>query len=99
MKYIIYGVNRVAKDFLYIFDNLDIMYFVDTDSKRKEFLEYSVYDLEYALNEHDYDQIIVCDFDKDNKRNILVSRGLIYGIDFVYEEDFFETLDEFRVPK
>lgn len=75
------------------------MYFVDTDSKRKEFLEYSVYDLEYALNEHDYDQIIVCDFDKDNKRNILVSRGLIYGIDFVYEEDFFETLDEFRVPK
>lgn len=50
MKYIIYGVNRVAKDFLYIFDSLEIVYFIDTDSDRTDFLGYPVHDIAYALS-------------------------------------------------
>lgn len=99
MKYIIYGVNRVAKDFLYVFEDLEILYFIDSESDCGEFLGYSVHDLEYALNDKDYDQIILCDFDKDKKKNILVSKGFVYGTDFVYEEDFFETLDELHIPR
>lgn len=29
MKYIIYGINRTAKDFTYIFDDLEILYLID----------------------------------------------------------------------
>lgn len=100
MKYIILGVNRVAKDFLYIFENLEILYFVEIEIKCAEFLGYPVYDLAYALNDQDgYDQIILCDFDKKKYKNILTSKGLQYGTDFIYEEDFFETLDEVHIPK
>ncbi len=76
------------------------MYFVEIEIKCAEFLGYPVYDLAYALNDQDgYDQIILCDFDKKKYKNILTSKGLQYGTDFIYEEDFFETLDEVHIPK
>lgn len=40
MKYVIYGENRVAKDFLYIFDKLDILYIADHGSGAGEFCGY-----------------------------------------------------------
>ena len=64
MKYIIYGVNRVAKDFLYIFDSLEIVYFIDTDSDRTFFFGYLVLDLAYALNNQVFDQLFICFFAK-----------------------------------
>ncbi len=99
MKYIIYGVNRVAKDFLYIFDSLEIVYFIDTDSDRTDFLGYPVHDIAYALNNQGYDQIIICDFDKEQKKKRLLAEGLEYGKDFVCEQDFFAKLDDFQIPE
>ena len=99
MKYIIYGINRVTKDFLYIFDELEILYLTDdVDNTGKIWNEYPVKNLEDALKDGTYDQIILCDFDKKQKEEKLQKNGLVYGQDYVYEEDFFAELDDISIP-
>lgn len=99
MRYIIYGVNRIAKDFLYIFNELDIQYLTD-DADDTKFLadRYRVEKLDAALTDTSYDQIIICDYDKKEKEKRLQEKGLIYGRDYVYEEDFFAKLDDISIP-
>lgn len=98
MKYIIYGVNRVAKDFLYIFKDLDILYLTDDVTERGNFCGYPIQGLEEALVDTSYAQIILCGFDKKQKEKILQKRGLLYGQDYIYEKDFFTQLDECSIP-
>lgn len=98
MNYILYGANRVAKDFLYIFNDLEIQYITDDGYPSKEFLGYQVKDLEEALSHKAYDRIILCDFDKTAKETKLQKYGLERGKDYLYEEDFFTTLDDFHIP-
>lgn len=98
MKYIIYGVNRVAKDFLYIFKDLDILYLTDDVTERGNFCGYPIQGLEEALMDTSYAQIILCGFDKKQKEKILQKRGLLYGQDYIYEKDFFTQLDECSIP-
>ncbi len=85
MDYILYGNNRIAKDFRYLFDDLNIISVSD--------------DIESILSDYRYDQIIICDFDKSQKEEELKKRGLVYGTDYVYEEDFFPSLDSISIPK
>ena len=94
MKYIIYGINRVTKDFTYIFNNLDILYLADDFVKAENIWGYKVRSLEDALKDSSYDKIILCDFDKSKKEETLKKKGLSYGQDYLYEEDFFSELDE-----
>lgn len=98
MRYIIYGINRVTKDFLYIFDQLDILYLTDDCPAAESIWGYEVKKLEDALREHIYDKIIVCDFDKKQKIVRLQEKGLRYDLDYIYEEDFFEELDDIVIP-
>lgn len=98
MQYIIYGINRVTKDFLYIFDQLDILYLTDDFPATENIWGYEVKKLEDALREHIYDKIIVCDFDKKQKIACLQEKGLRYDFDYIYEEDFFEELDDIIIP-
>lgn len=98
MRYIIYGVNRAAKDFLYIFDKLDIIYFTDNQLINRRFLGYEVRSLEDALSDNHYDMIIICGFDRTEKEKKLRAKGLIKGRHYCYEEDFFASLDEVRIP-
>lgn len=85
MDYILYGNNRIAKDFRYLFNDLNIISVSD--------------DTESILSDYRYDQIIICDFDKSQKEEELKKRGLVYGTDYVYEEDFFPSLDSISIPK
>ena len=98
MKYIIYGINRVTKDFLYLFKELEILYLVEDTGKMDRIWGYEVRSLEEALADSSYDQIILCDFDIKQKEERLQKRGLLYGQDYIYEEDFFTQLDEIRIP-
>ena len=98
MKYIIYGINRIAKDFLYIFDELEILYFTEDGQIPDEFLGYEVKSLEKALSDRSYGRIILCDFDKNKKEKTLQERGLRRYLHYLYEEDFFGNLDEFCIP-
>lgn len=98
MKYIIYGTTRVTKDFLYIFDHLNIIYITDDQPSIAQLSGYEVKPLETALNDCSYDRIILCDFDKSNKEKKLQDYGLKRGKDYLYEEDFFHSLDEFQIP-
>ena len=61
MDYILYGDNRIAKDFRYLFDDLNIISVSD--------------DIESILSDYCYDQIIICDFDKSQKEGKLKKRG------------------------
>ncbi len=40
----------------------------------------------------------MCDFDKSSKAAYLQKMGLLYGKDYLYEEDFFQQLDEMDIP-
>ncbi len=97
MKYAIFGVNRVTKDFLYIFDELDIsLLFYDTGEVEK--CSYFI-QLQYSIEElgsmrHLFDKIIVCGFDFDEKILKLQSMGLVEGTDFYRIEDFIDSLSE-----
>ena len=52
MKYIIYGNNRVAKDFIYIFNQLSVIKLTDNINCIIE------------LRKVEDVQVIICDFDK-----------------------------------
>lgn len=99
MKYIIYGVNRVAKDFLYIFSHLDILYLMDETAALNRLWGYEIKGMEEALQDRSYDRIILCDFEKKQKEHVLKKRGLQYGVDYVYEQDFFADLDGWSIPR
>lgn len=97
-NYIIYGVNRVAKDFIYMFHSLNILYLTDDSPTLEALCGYEVKKLGDALQERSYDRVIICDFDKEQKEKNLQANGLKYGDDYVYEEDFFEELDDIIIP-
>lgn len=99
MRYIIYGINRVTKDFLYIFAHLDVLYLTEDFPEADRIWGYEVKRLEDALQEHMYDKIIVCDFDKKQKTANLQEKGLKYGADYIFEEDFFSELDDIVIPQ
>lgn len=96
--YVIYGVNRVAKDFEYIFrDIINIKYFINDDLTCGEvFCDRPVYGLDKI---EPSENIIICDFEKESKIERLKALGYIYGVNYFFEKDFFEDLDDFRIPK
>jgi len=96
MRYAIYGVNRVAKDFMYIFESINIVCFFEDESVEKSWIDIPVYRTSNIQDMNKlYDQIIICDFEKKTKKERLEHIGLKYGKDFVYEEDFFSSLDNY----
>lgn len=96
--YVIYGVNRVAKDFEYIFrDRLNIKYFIeDSLSCEEVFCGHQVYNVDKLDKTQ---KVIICDFEKSPKKDVLDSLGYTYGKDYFFEKDFFEELDSFIVPR
>lgn len=98
MNYAIYGVNRVAKDFMYIFDELNIVCFFSDEDDRKKWIDIPIYKIDDIPNKSQYyDKIIICDFEKEIKRKKLEHMGLVYGRNFFYEEDLFVTLDRYQL--
>lgn len=98
MKYVIYGANRITKDFIYIFKNLNILYIVDDNKKLEKICNFPVNKIENLLTDKSYDKIILCDFNKEVKEKNLQDFGFIYGKDYLYEEDFFYQLDDIFIP-
>lgn len=99
MRYVIYGANRVAKDFLYIFDQLDVTCVVDDGWDKESIAGYPVLREDYFSRKASDEQIIVCGFTKDEQISRLDEMGFSYGTDYLYEEDFFHQLDTLHIPK
>lgn len=97
-KYAIYGVNRIAKDFMYIFDKLNIVYVVDDRTDCAYFAGKTVYPVEHIAEARDFDALILCDVDKSAKSKVVEQYGLQYGKDYYFEEDFFQLLDKVPIP-
>lgn len=97
-QYMLYGINRVSKDFIYIFDEIiDIVGIVDNYGEKEDFAGKKVYK-ESILNERQY-KIIICDFDKRKRERSLINFGYRYKEDYFYEEDFFRLLDSWNIPE
>lgn len=96
MKYAIYGWNRVAKDFRYMFPGLDITCYVEDEIDRLESTEdVPLYSMEQFLqSEMAVDMVIICDFDKTTRIKKLEHIGYEYKKNYLLEEDFFESLNE-----
>lgn len=98
IRYAIYGVNRVAKDFLYIFDDLryTVCFASDNENGKKfeKIINVPVFsDSEIVSHRADFDMIIVCDFDFTRKVNVLMKMGMKLGDDYVLAEDLLESLN------
>lgn len=99
MKYVIYGINRVARDFLFMFPKIDIVGFTDDSCNRDIYKGKRVIAFDDVFSgEKNYDQIIICGLDKDDKAKKLNSIGLEYNTDYVYADDFFASLDDGEEP-
>ena len=69
-KYILYGVNRVSKDFIYMFDDLiHIVGVIDEEYSETVFLGKRVYDWQ-VIDKNT--KLIICDLDKTDKKEIPV---------------------------
>lgn len=98
-EYYIYGMNRVAKDFMYVFNKINIIGIFDDVCCEERFGNVPVIvDMERTLKSKKH-KIIICDFNKEYKEQRCKDFGLLYGQDYFYEEDFFELLNtKFELP-
>ena len=96
MNYILYGMNRVSKDFIYIFDDIIEIIAVCEDTiigdlycGKKTLSTMAAIDLCESNT-----KIIICDFQKQSKVERLDNYGLKYNDDYLFEEDLFYLIDE-----
>ena len=102
MTYALYGANRVAKDFLYMFRNLGIARCYAADGEDVAAFTAGTglacqSEAELADGQADTGVIIVCDFpgaSKDAKIARLEALGLTRGKEYRLDEDFFDAFDE-----
>ena len=96
-QYAIYGINRVEKDFRYMFQDIEVAAYFDDNYKEETYRNVPVLAIE-TWREHRqlFEKLIICDFTKDDKTEKLEKLGLQYETDYVFEEDFFEELDDFK---
>ena len=99
VRYALYGVNRVSKDFLYVFgESINVTIFFEDEPQEKYFMGRNIYTIvDFMRQRSEYDKIIICDFEKNSKIKMLKNMGLIYGQDFYLEQDFFEELDDKKI--
>lgn len=96
-KYAIYGINRVEKDFRYMFQDIEVAAYFDDVYREETYRNVPVFAIEeYNERRQLFEKLIVCDFIKSSKVEKIEKLGLQYGIDYVFEEDFFEELDEIK---
>ncbi|MCI8287934.1 MAG: hypothetical protein HFH89_09830 [Lachnospiraceae bacterium] len=91
-KYAIYGMNRVTKGFLYVFDDLTISMVYDDAPNCEEWRGFPVSDIRDYTKESG--KLILCGFDKREGEAQLKALGFKYEKDYFYEEDFFFLLDD-----
>ncbi len=83
-NWVIWGGNRVERDFRYIFDWISVERTISGDLEISDELR---------------GKLILCDFDKSKKEEVLIEKGFIRGLDYYFEEDFFCLLDEIVLPE
>ena len=94
MKYIIYGINRVSKDFIYMCPELDIYAFSDKNYTIEEYCGVPVLEFKELCKIKTFSfRIIICGFDKEDKEKELKKMGLKYKEDYYFADDFFYKLD------
>lgn len=87
-KLVIYGSGRYPKDFLYVFDQLKVSYFVDDEAHD------DVRSYQCLMNEEvDKVFVIICKYDEKNARENLNNIGFRKGMNYQSAADLFQRLD------
>lgn len=87
-KIVIYGSGRYPKDFLYVFDSMQVSYYID-DEECDGVLSYQVLKKEEKSKVF----VIICKYDEKNARKKLEEMGYRKGIDYVSATELFYKLD------
>lgn len=91
--YAIYGANRAARDFLYIFDDMRPVCVMDRAVLGKEWNGLPMVSLEEGLLRRDFDQILVCGFEKGEAARELLEKGLKEGKDWIWAGDWIDRAE------
>lgn len=93
-KIAIYGIGRFQKDFEYVFDSLNPVYYIWDNYCESTYEDKPVYSTsEFKKIYNDDTLIIICDYDKTRAKFILSNFGLQCGVNYYEADDFFLTLD------
>jgi len=97
-KYIIFGINRMAKDFCFFFDKMNVVGFVKDDEGYlyNEFLGLPVWSLN-KISEKET-KVIICDFESEKKEDKLKKMGYVKNKDYYLADQFIDRLPGFKIP-
>lgn len=97
-QYAIYGINRVEKDFRYMFKEIGVVCYFEDNFSEDSYHDVPVYAVaECWSHREEFDRIIICDFEKEEKIQKLEKIGLLHERDYICEEELFERLDTFKI--
>lgn len=91
-KIIIYGIGKVQRDFQYIFHKLNVIGYLSDLKDNDTIYNKPIYGHD-ELKKVDFDSIIICSFDKEDKGAFLTSQGYAYERDYIFADDLFYLLD------
>ena len=92
-KHIIYGIGKLQKDFQYIFDNIDIDYYIEDEEEINKSIYDNTFLVDRVLDEKSDFLIYVCKRDREKASYKLKEIGLKYGEDFIFADELFPQLD------
>ena len=87
-KIVIYGSGRYPKDFLYVFDKIQVSYYVD-DKAGDTVEQYHVLEKEKKSEVF----VIICKYDEKAARTNLEQMGFQRGTNYVSASELFQELD------
>lgn len=88
MKNIIYGKGRLQREIEYVFDDMEIAYYI-VDKIEDPTTEFTVDKLK---RESDF-RVIICGEDRQKIENKLMAIGLLHGKNYIYAEELFPLLN------
>lgn len=97
-KYAIYGINRVEKDFRYMFPEIRVVCYFENDNTKDSYCNLPVYPIkEFWDHNGEFDKVIICGFDKEEQIRELEEIGLLHEKDYILEEELFNRLDDYII--
>lgn len=94
MKFYLYGINRIQRDFEYIFKNISIEGYLSNNEAIKEYNGRKVITLKEYSSQPNDSMVLICDFDYNNVAETLEALGMRYESNYIYAHDLFGVLDE-----
>lgn len=92
-KSIIYGIGKLQKDFQYIFDDIEIAYYIEDEEEINNSIYNNTFSVDSIMQEKEEFIVYVCKRDKEKASSKLERIGLTKGKDYIFADELFHKLD------